>query len=151
MAAGGEKNSSLIFFRLHFLSLFLSFISLILPLTQQGLHRPPHPQYGSSYASLLSLLCWLSPWLLCRGDNLVEGWGCKALLREVELHIRDSAEDEDKEDLALKRSCQHKGMLYAGVPVCVCVCVDCLCGLVVRVPGCRHGGPEFDSLRYQIF
>jgi hypothetical protein len=26
-----------------------------------------------------------------------------------------------------------------------------LCGLVVRVPGCRHRGPRFDSRRYQIF
>jgi hypothetical protein len=25
------------------------------------------------------------------------------------------------------------------------------CGLVVRVPGYRMSGPEFDSLRYQIF
>jgi hypothetical protein len=28
---------------------------------------------------------------------------------------------------------------------------DHLCGLVVRVPGYRSRGPEFDSLRYQIF
>jgi hypothetical protein len=26
-----------------------------------------------------------------------------------------------------------------------------LCGLVVRVPGYRSRGPEFDSQRYQIF
>jgi hypothetical protein len=37
------------------------------------------------------------------------------------------------------------------VCVCVCVlvrvrvCVDRLCGLVVRVPGYRSGGPGFDS------
>jgi hypothetical protein len=29
--------------------------------------------------------------------------------------------------------------------------VDRLCGLVVRVPGYRSRGPEFDSGRYQIF
>jgi hypothetical protein len=28
---------------------------------------------------------------------------------------------------------------------------DCLCGLVVRVPGYRSRGPEFDSRHYQIF
>jgi hypothetical protein len=28
---------------------------------------------------------------------------------------------------------------------------DRLCGVVVRVPGCRSRGPEFDSRRYQIF
>jgi hypothetical protein len=28
---------------------------------------------------------------------------------------------------------------------------DCLCGLVVRVPGYRSRGPGFDSWRYQIF
>jgi hypothetical protein len=28
---------------------------------------------------------------------------------------------------------------------------DCLCGLVVRAPGYRSRGPEFDSRRYQIF
>jgi hypothetical protein len=27
----------------------------------------------------------------------------------------------------------------------------CLCGLVVRVPGCRSRSPGFDSRRYQIF
>jgi hypothetical protein len=31
-----------------------------------------------------------------------------------------------------------------------CWC-DRLCGLVVRVPGCKPRGPEFDSRRYQIF
>jgi hypothetical protein len=29
--------------------------------------------------------------------------------------------------------------------------VNRLCGLVVRVPGCRHRAPGFDSRRYQIF
>jgi hypothetical protein len=29
--------------------------------------------------------------------------------------------------------------------------VDRLCGLVIRVPGYRSRGPEFDSRRYQIF
>jgi hypothetical protein len=29
--------------------------------------------------------------------------------------------------------------------------IDRLCGLVVRVPGYRSRGPEFDSQRYQIF
>jgi hypothetical protein len=28
---------------------------------------------------------------------------------------------------------------------------DLLCGLVVRLPGCRYRGPGFDSWRYQIF
>jgi hypothetical protein len=28
---------------------------------------------------------------------------------------------------------------------------DRLCGLVVRVPGCKPRGPEFDSWRYHIF
>jgi hypothetical protein len=28
---------------------------------------------------------------------------------------------------------------------------DRLCGLVVRVPGCRSRGPGFDSRHYQIF
>jgi hypothetical protein len=28
---------------------------------------------------------------------------------------------------------------------------DCLCDLVVRIPGCRSRGPGFDSSRYQIF
>jgi hypothetical protein len=28
---------------------------------------------------------------------------------------------------------------------------DRLCGLVVRLHGCRHRGSEFDSQRYQIF
>jgi hypothetical protein len=27
---------------------------------------------------------------------------------------------------------------------------DRLCGLVVRIPGCKSRGPEFDSQRYQI-
>jgi len=31
------------------------------------------------------------------------------------------------------------------------VCVDRLCGLVVRVSGYRYRGPEFDPWRYQIF
>jgi hypothetical protein len=31
------------------------------------------------------------------------------------------------------------------------VYMDRLCGLVVRVPGCRPRGPEYDSRRYQIF
>jgi hypothetical protein len=29
--------------------------------------------------------------------------------------------------------------------------VDRLCGLVVRVPGCRHRGTGFDFRRYQSF
>jgi hypothetical protein len=29
--------------------------------------------------------------------------------------------------------------------------MDRLCGLVVRVPGCRSRGSGFDSRRYQIF
>jgi hypothetical protein len=29
--------------------------------------------------------------------------------------------------------------------------LDCLCGLVVRVPGYRSRGPGFDSRSYQIF
>jgi hypothetical protein len=29
--------------------------------------------------------------------------------------------------------------------------IDCLCGLVIRVPGYRPRGPGFDSWRYQIF
>jgi hypothetical protein len=29
--------------------------------------------------------------------------------------------------------------------------MDSLCGLVLRVPGYRSGGPGFDSRRYQIF
>jgi hypothetical protein len=29
--------------------------------------------------------------------------------------------------------------------------VDCLCGLVVRVPAYRFRGPGFGSRRYQIF
>jgi hypothetical protein len=29
--------------------------------------------------------------------------------------------------------------------------IDCLCGLVVRVPGYRSRGPGFDSQRYHIF
>jgi hypothetical protein len=31
------------------------------------------------------------------------------------------------------------------------VSVDCLCGLVVRAPGCKPRGSGFDSRRYQIF
>jgi hypothetical protein len=27
----------------------------------------------------------------------------------------------------------------------------CICGLLIRVPGYRSGGPGFDSRRYQIF
>jgi hypothetical protein len=26
-----------------------------------------------------------------------------------------------------------------------------MCGIVVRLPGCRPKGPSFDSQRYQIF
>jgi len=33
----------------------------------------------------------------------------------------------------------------------VCVTVDRLCGLVVRVSGYRYRGPGFDPRRYQIF
>jgi hypothetical protein len=29
--------------------------------------------------------------------------------------------------------------------------IDRVCSLVVRAPGYRSRGPEFDSLRYQIF
>jgi hypothetical protein len=29
--------------------------------------------------------------------------------------------------------------------------IDCLCGLVIRIPGCRSKGPRFDTRRYQIF
>jgi hypothetical protein len=32
-----------------------------------------------------------------------------------------------------------------------CVPLNCLCGLVVIVPGYRFRGPGFDSRRYQIF
>jgi hypothetical protein len=31
------------------------------------------------------------------------------------------------------------------------ICIERLCGLVVRVPGYRSGGAGLDSLRYQIF
>ena len=34
---------------------------------------------------------------------------------------------------------------------CVCVLLDHLCGLVVRVSGYRYSGPGFDPRRYQIF
>jgi hypothetical protein len=34
---------------------------------------------------------------------------------------------------------------------CVCMCLDRLCDLVVRVTGYRSRSPGFDSLRYQIF
>jgi hypothetical protein len=31
------------------------------------------------------------------------------------------------------------------------ICRDRLCGVVVRLLGCRSRGPEFDSRRYHIF
>jgi hypothetical protein len=31
------------------------------------------------------------------------------------------------------------------------ISIDCLCGLVARVPGYRSRGPGFDSRHYQIF
>jgi hypothetical protein len=37
------------------------------------------------------------------------------------------------------------------ITVINCYWVDCLCGLVVRVPGYRSRGPQFDSRCYQIF
>jgi hypothetical protein len=31
------------------------------------------------------------------------------------------------------------------------ILINCLCGLVARVPGCRSKGPGLDSQHYQIF
>jgi hypothetical protein len=52
---------------------------------------------------------------------------------------------------------QHQGTLH--FPQCINMfpvifrvnSEDRLCGLVVRVPGHRSRGPEFESLRYQFF
>jgi len=35
--------------------------------------------------------------------------------------------------------------------ILICVKLDRLCGLVVRVSGYRYRGPGFDRRRYQIF
>jgi hypothetical protein len=33
----------------------------------------------------------------------------------------------------------------------ICQFIDRLCGMVVRLPGCRQRGPGFDSWRCQVF
>jgi hypothetical protein len=45
----------------------------------------------------------------------------------------------------------HSLHIIRDVFSCVCVPQDRLCGLVVRLPGCRPRGPGFDPWRYQIF
>jgi hypothetical protein len=43
------------------------------------------------------------------------------------------------------------GCVIVVLVVVVVIIIDCLCGLVVRVPGYRSRGHGFDSRRYQIF
>jgi hypothetical protein len=42
-------------------------------------------------------------------------------------------------------------LFYSEYNLGVCEVEGRLCGLVVRLPGCRLRGPEFDSRRYLIF
>jgi hypothetical protein len=42
-------------------------------------------------------------------------------------------------------------MLFFSMHLHTCHILDCLCGLVVRVPGYRSRGPGFDSRHFQIF
>ena len=42
-------------------------------------------------------------------------------------------------------------VIYVFLLIRLCILIDRLCGLVVRVSGNRYRGPGFDSRRYQIF
>jgi hypothetical protein len=56
-------------------------------------------------------------------------------------------------DLRHRRRASLIGFHFVVVLKCrkACMRSDHLCGLVVRVPGYRSRGPEFDSRHYQIF
>jgi hypothetical protein len=53
-------------------------------------------------------------------------------------------------DVRLRRHVAHIALVHC-ILLRLCSYIDRLYGLVVRVPGCRHRGPGFDSRRYQIF
>ena len=53
--------------------------------------------------------------------------------------------------IGLRIVMQNDGDFVDVVIEFLCVLCDRLCGLVVRVSGCRYRGLGFDSRRYQIF
>jgi hypothetical protein len=76
---------------------------------------------------------------------------CRPLLTTVRTSDLHQKEKMSALSNGFERSCLPRTEKLIAVLSNICFCTQSLCGLVVRVSGCKPIGPGYDCRRYQIF